>query len=215
MIRAVPPGIGRFVRLRAAVGGTVFAVVVAVFVVGCAAPAFDPSGPCTGDGRAAGAYPALEALVPRDLDGKAPSRVDSGRNCTPTALGSLVAHGVGELRFAGATWETGTSSGVTVAVFEAADLRADWVHEFYKLGAQTARNAESVESSTVTVDGHPAYRIDALNGDSYQTVIDWQDGDRVRVVIVASFIREIQTKERHEQTVSAALAAATAAAGPG
>jgi hypothetical protein len=207
MIRAVPPRFGRLANVGAALA------LVALLGIGCATPAFDPSGPCTADGRAAGAYPALEALVPRDLEGRPPDQVDSGRNCTPTSLGTLAAHGIRELRYAGATWGTGTSSGVTVAVFEAPDLRADWVHEFYKLGAQTARNAQSVESSTVTVDGLPAFRIDALNGDSYQTVIDWQDGDRVRVVLVASFVREIETKERHEQSVTAALAAATAGAG--
>ena len=63
--------------------------------------------------------PSLEALVPRDLDGAAPTSVDSGRNCTPTSLASLIAHGVTELRFAGSTWETGSNSGVTIAVFEA------------------------------------------------------------------------------------------------
>ena len=54
------------------------------------------------------------------------------------------------------------------------------------------------------MNGHPAFRIDALNGESYQTVIDWQDGDRVRVVLVASFIRDV-SKEQHEQHVQAAL----------
>jgi len=38
-------------------------------------------------------------------------------------------------------------------------------------------------------------------------VIDWQDGDRVRVVLVASFIRDM-SKEQHEQHVQAALDAA-------
>ena len=36
--------------------------------------------------------------------------------------GSLADHGVTEMRFAGSTWDEGTSSGVTMAVFEAAGL---------------------------------------------------------------------------------------------
>jgi hypothetical protein len=189
---------------------TLVVAVLGSFVAGCAGATFDPSGPCTADGRAPGAYPALEALVPRDLGNNGPTSVDSGRNCTDRALGSLVTHGVEELRFAGATWETGTSSGVTIAVLEAPGLRADWVHEFYRLGAENARNTESVDASEVQLGGTPAFRVDTLNGESYQTVIDWQDGGRVRVVLVSSFIREIDRKATHEQVVDTALEAAFA-----
>ena len=201
------PGFCHLVRLRAALAA---AVLGALVVAGCAGARFDPSGPCTSDGRAAGAYPSLEALVPRALGDKAPTSVDSGRNCTDRALGSLVTHGVDELRFAGATWETGTSSGVTIAVLEAPDLRADWIHEFYRLGAENARNTESVDASDFDMGGRQAYRVDTLNGESYQTVVDWQDGDRVRVILVSSFIREVTSKPVHEATVRAALEAATA-----
>ena len=47
-------------------------------------------------------------------------------------------------------------------------------------------------------------------------MIDWQDGDRVRVVLVASFIRDV-SKEQHEQHVQAALDATArlSPAGPG
>ena len=179
----------------------------AIAVAGCAA-SFDPEGPCTADGRTPGAYPSLEALVPRDFGGQAPTRVDSGRNCTERALGSLVRHGIDELRFAGATWETGTSSGVTLAVLEAPELKADWVHEFYRLGAESARNTESVDAGPFDIAGKPGFRVDTLNGESYQTVIDWQDGDRVRVVLVSSFVRQVTSKSEHEETVSAALEAA-------
>jgi hypothetical protein len=196
-------------RVVARCPAVLVAISLALGAAGCAAPAFDPSSPCTSDGRAAGAYPDLEALIPRNLNGKAPASVDSGRNCTPTSLGSLAEHGIKELRYAGATWPTGADSGVSMAVFEAPGLQADWVAEFYKLGAQTGRNTESVESTATEVNGAPAFRVDALNGESYQTVIDWQDGDRVRVVLVASFIRDVQTKEAHEAAVRAALAAAT------
>jgi hypothetical protein len=203
----MPPGRQRLAVPRAAVATLVLGLIAA----GCGGPAFDPSGPCTSDGRAPGAYPDLEALVPRALGGTAPSRVDSGRNCSAQALGSLLAHGVTDLRYGGATWDTGASGGVTIAVFEAPNLQADWVHEFYRTGAESARNTEGVEVSTVDVDGEPQYRVDTLNGESYQTVIDWQDGARVRVVLVASFIRAAQTKDRHETTVEDALAAARSA----
>ena len=164
---------------------------------------FDPSGPCSTDGRAAGAYPELEALVPREFQGRAPDKVDSGRNCTPTALATLALHDVSEMRFAGGIWDLGSNSGVTLAVFEAPGLEAAWVAEFFEAGARTARRVESVDvRSIVLPGGAAASRIDALNGESYQTVVVWPDGERVRVAIVASFIREVSTKAAHEAVVS-------------
>jgi hypothetical protein len=194
---------------RRHVASLVAVILASAIVAGGCAASFDPDGPCVTDGRVPGAYPSLEALVPRDLGGQAPTTVDSGRNCTERALGSLVRHGVDELRFAGATWETGTSSGVTLAVLEAPDLTAEWVHEFYRLGAENARNTESVDASAFEVAGKPGFRIDTLNGESYQTVIDWQDGDRVRVVLVSSFVRQVTSRSEHEATVSAAMETAT------
>ena len=200
------PGQTYLARPRAAL---VVAALSVLVIAGCGAASFDPSGPCTTDGRAAGAYPSLEALVPRDLAGEPPTRVDSGRNCSASALGSLATHGVSEVRFAGSTWEAGPNGGVSVAILEAPGLQADWVHEFYRVGAEAGRNTEQVMPSKVDVDGVTGYRLDTLNGESYQTVVNWQDGERVRVVLVASFIREVDTKAEHEETVRAALAAAT------
>ena len=205
----MPHDLHRFARACATI---VAAVLTSLVVVACGGAAFDPSTPCTSDGRAAGAYPSLEALVPRDLDGAAPTRVDSGRNCTASSLASLTTHGVSELRFAGSTWETGTNSGVTIALFEAAGLRADWVHEFFRIGAENARRSESVDTSTVTIAGMPGFRVDTLNGEAYQTIVDWQEGDRVRVVLVSSFIREVNTKEQHEAVVASAIDSAVRAA---
>jgi hypothetical protein len=190
--------------LRAAI----VAAVVVLLVAACGGSSFDPSGPCTADGRAPGAYPDLEALVPKTLDGKPADTVDSGRNCSAAALSTLADHGISQLRFAGAAWGGGANGGTSIAVLDASDLRADWVHEFYVAGANTARDAESVTESQPTVGGHPAYRVDVLNGESYQTVIDWEDGGHVRVVLVASFIREVSTKAQHEETVQQALKAA-------
>ena len=51
-------------------------------------------------------------------------------------------------------------------------------------------------------------RVDALNGESFQTVFIWPDGERVRIVLVGSAIREIQTKAAHDAVVLNALIAA-------
>lgn len=187
---------------------TVVGALLAAVATGCAAPSFDPSAPCTSDTRVVGAYPALEALVPREFRDRAPDHVDSGRNCTDAALGTLKAHNVPELRFAGATWDLGASSGVSIAILEADELRAEWVADFYEAGARAARNSLSVDTSATEINGVPASQIDTLNGESYQTVLLWQDGQRVRVVIVASFVREIGTKEAHRAIVAEAIAAA-------
>jgi len=203
--RAMPPSPAP--RSRSAIAALV--VAIALLSAGCSAD-FDPSSPCTNDGRAEGAYPSLEALVPRSFAGRTPDRVDSGRNCTATALGALADHGVTELRFAGSTWGAGPDGGVTIAIFEAPDLKAEWVRDFYKAGAEAGRNTEAVTSSAINVDGGSGYRVDTLNGESFQTVVDWQDGARVRVVLVASFIREVSSKAEHEKVVSEAIATAVA-----
>jgi hypothetical protein len=184
-------------------------VVLAAMVVlaaGCEGARFDPSGPCSVDGRVAGAYPELEALTPRGFNGRAPDNVDSGRNCTPGALATLALHDVTELRFAGATWDLGPNSGVTLAVFDAPGLEAGWMAEFFEAGARTARRVETVDVRPMDLpDGTDAIRIDALNGESYQTVVVWPDHGRVRVALIASFIREISTKQAHEDVVNVAI----------
>ena len=188
-------------------------LVIGALASGCSQGNFDPSGPCTADGRAAGAYPELEALVPRDFRDRPPDGVDSGRNCTTTALGTLALHEVSELRFAGGIWELGSSSGVTLAIFNAPrgapGLQAAWMAEFFEAGARAARRVESVDARSIVLpDGAAASRIDALNGESYQTVVVWPDGERVWAAIVASFIREVSTKEAHDEVVTDAIAAA-------
>jgi len=192
----------------------VLALLLPVALAGCAAaPSFDPAGSClvdgnAVDGRAPGAYPDLEALVPTTYDGRAPDRLDSGRNCSDKNLGTLRARGVTEVRFAGGLWEVGQRSGVSLAVFEAAGLTPAILFEFYETGARTSSRTDATETSEVDISGVAGRRLDTLNAESYQTVITWggQDG-RVRVVLVGSDVRETQTRSAHEARVRAALAA--------
>lgn len=170
---------------------------------------FDPTGPCTADGSAAGAYPDLEATVPKAYKGTAPGEVDSGRACTAKGLGTLAGHGIKEIRFAGATWSTGTDSGLSLAMFTTVDgtvLDPAWLAEFYETGARNGKNVTSVDTSTYPVT--PAIsgrRLDVLNGESYQSVVVWQGPGRIEVAVIADFIREIQTKEAHDAVVRAAV----------
>jgi hypothetical protein len=144
---------------------------------GAGAESFDPSAPCPAEGRQPGAYPALEALLPGDLDGKAPNSVDSGRSCTAERLGTLAERGVTELRFAGATWKIGGTSGLTLARFEADGLDTGQMLEFYETGARGARRTEKLVTSDTTVGGEPAKRLDVLGSDGTgQTVVAWPAG---------------------------------------
>src|SRR5688572_21950395 len=76
----------RSVRLPYALGvprrrlaSIALALLALVLVMGaCAAPEpFDPTGPCSADGAAPGAYPELEALIPTMYEGRAPETLDS------------------------------------------------------------------------------------------------------------------------------------------
>ena len=99
--------------------------------------------------------------------------------------------------------------GVSLAIFTTATgpaLEPAWLAEFYEAGARTGRNVESVEPSDYSVGGDIAgKRVDVLNGESYQTVIVWPRDGRVAVVLIGSFIRDIQTREAHEGVVRQAV----------
>lgn len=181
------------------------------------APSFDPAGPCVVDGRpidgrAAGAYPDLEAIIPPTLGGRGPNRVDSGRNCSGRNLGTMVARGIREVRFAGGLWEVGQRSGVSLAVFRGEGLSTSILFEFYESGARTAPKTDAIETMDVSVGSATGRRLDTLNDESYQTVVAWTGADGVvRVILVGSDIRETRTRALHEERVAAALAASTAA----
>ncbi len=193
------------------VGLSVAIIAAALLLAGCSigAPAFDPSGPCVADGRLPGAYPELEALVPRSFDGRAPDQLDSGRNCTDANLGTLSGHGIREVRFAGGLWKTGAESGVTLAVFRADGLTADLMGEFYKAGALASSKISSYQTSQPTVAGRPGYRLDVENDGRIQSIVAWPDASAgtIRVALVSSAARDGATLASHDATVQKALAA--------
>ncbi|HEY0444466.1 MAG TPA: hypothetical protein VGC90_09605 [Candidatus Limnocylindrales bacterium] len=188
-----------------------FALLAAVlFVAGCTGggATFQPSGPCTTDGQRPGAYPALEALVPTSLAGRKPDRLDSGRSCSDKALGTLVTHGVSELRYAGGLWQLGSNSGTTLVVFDSpTPLQPSWLGEFYEASARAANKTENIQTKPVNVGSAAGYRLDTLNDDSYQTVVVWPHDGRVVAALVGSSVREVTTRAGHDEAVKAALAA--------
>ena len=196
------------------------AVLLAVLVTACSgspAASFDPNAPCGVDGRVAGAYPDLEARLPTSFEGAGPAMVDSGRHCSEAALGSLIAHKVSNVQFAGAVWDLGGGAGISSAIFRlpGADLPADWISEFYDIGARTAKRTENIEASSPIIPGPgQIFRLDTLNDLSFQTVLVWQDGSVVRVVLIGTPVSPSATRAAHDDLVDRA-AAATVVAGSG
>jgi hypothetical protein len=206
--------------LAAALAGAVLPLVLAA--CGGFGPTFTATGPCTADGRASGAYPDLEAKVPRAISGRPATTVDSGRNCSTDALGTLADHGVTEIRFAGATWDEGGGNGVSIAILAVpeGELQAAWAEEFYQAGAEAAKHTEHLETSRPTYPGAgTVFRLDTLNDLSFQTVVVWPDGPMVRVVIVATQVSPSASRSVHDVRVAEAIGAATLmdqpSAGPG
>ena len=180
----------------------VLALLALVVVTACssaAAPAsFDPAQPCNGadEQRMSGAYPELEAAVPALLAGEPATVRESGRYCSPTTLGKLAEAGIGEARFGAATWDRGSGKAMSLVVFDAAGLTPDIVYESYLSGAQLNEKIHDLQTSTPTIAGQPAHRMDFLNGDlSFQRILIWP-GDRpglVRVLLAADTVdAEIQ-----------------------
>jgi hypothetical protein len=149
------------------------------------APSFDPTGDCTTDGRAPGAYPDLEALVPTTYMGVAPGTLDSGRNCTVTNLGSLARLGITEVRFAGGTWMFGAERAAALVVFRTHGLTAEYLAAFYNESARAAGKTQIIGASQPTIAGRPGSRLDTKTGERVQTVVVWPSAkpDVVNVVI--------------------------------
>jgi hypothetical protein len=152
---------------------------------GGSAPSFDPTGKCSTDGRAPGAYPDLEALVPKTYRGVPPGTLDSGRNCTPANLGSLASLGISEVRFAGATWSFGAERAAVLAVFRTHGLTGDALADFYAESARAASRTTIVATSAPMIAGRQGRRLDTVTGERTQTVVVWPSAqpDLVDVVI--------------------------------
>lgn len=169
----------RFIALAAA----------AVLIVACSGevgPSFDPTGPCTADGSAPGAYPDLEALVPDAYEDRGPDLLDSGRNCTDANLGTLAGHGIDEVRFAGGTWDFGSDIAVVLAVFAADGLTVEALTEWWETSARASPRTQVTGTSTVDVAGVTARRIDTKTGERLQTVVVWPGDEPGHVNVVLS-----------------------------
>ncbi|MBI3745835.1 MAG: hypothetical protein HY264_04810 [Chloroflexi bacterium] len=196
--------------------GLVVVLATALAACGSSSASFNPSGTCGADGKAPGAYPNLERRLPTRFEGTSPTSIDSGRHCSESALGSLITHGAAGIEFAGATWDLGSGAGVSSALFSLPDrqLPVAWIAEFYEIGARTAKRTGNITTSRPTFDGAgPAYRLDTLNDLSLQSVVTWQDGDLVRVVLVATKVDPGATRAAHDDLVSKAVAATVAVMG--
>ena len=175
----VPRSAGRLGRLL------LFVALGMVAACSGAASSFDPAGPCTSDGKAAGAYPELEARLPSTYRGEAPTAIDSGRNCSAEALGPLGELGYAEVRFAGATWTFGAERALVLAVFTAPGLEVADMAAFYEESARTTPRMELLEVAAPTIAGRKGWRLDAKRVDRLQTIVVWPaaDPDVVNVVV--------------------------------
>jgi hypothetical protein len=141
---------------------------------------------------------------------RSPDLVDSGWSCSADALATYAAHGVTQLRFAGATWNQGRSDGTVVAILvtRAPDppLEAAWVEEFYETGARRSTKTENIEVTRPTMGGAgTVYRLETLNDLSLQTVVIWPEAPYVHVVIVATEVAPGASRDAHNQRVDIAV----------
>jgi hypothetical protein len=191
--------------------------VLALVAAGCRAeePGNAGSSGCPSDIRAPGTFRDLEELLPRGLVERSPNSVDSGANCTASSLGSYTAHGITELRFAGATWDNGGGDATVVAVLATAPgqptLDVTWVEEFYTVGAINARHTDEVTTTRPTMPGAgTVFRLETINDLSLQTIVVWPAGTYVRVVIVATNVEPNASRDEHNRRVATAVEAAAA-----
>ena len=164
---------------------------------------------CT-DGFIRNTEPELEGLLPTTFDGQTATPT-SGRNCKAENLGTLVEHGISAFLFAGVSWDFGGGKAVTFAIEALPDraLPAAWVEEFYEAGARTGRRTGDVTVSHPSIaQVGEVYRLDVLNDLSLQTIVVWQDGDRVRDVLVATQVSPTAVRADHDALVDRAIAAA-------
>lgn len=173
-------------RVARLIGVLVLAVGLVAGCSASSAPSFDPTGPCSGDGSAPGAYPDLEALVPTSYEDRAPDRLDSGRNCSDENLGPLADEGIDEIRFAGGTWEFGSDIAAVLAVFDADGLTVDKMADWWESTALDSSRTEILGTSYVDVAGRQdVRRLDTKTGERLQSVLVWggEEPGQVNVVL--------------------------------
>jgi hypothetical protein len=167
------------------------ALVTAAACVGAATPtSFDPAAPCAGvdEQRMAGAFPELEKTVPGTIAGVPPSVLESGRYCSKASLGGLAEAGIGEARFGAGTWDHGGGKAVSLVTFEAEGLTARTMFESYLAGARAdSAHVHDIVQKDLQVGDLVGYRLDFLNGESFQRILVWPGpGDgQVRVTLAA------------------------------
>lgn len=202
-------GVNRLARLT-------LGLTLAAAIAGCGStgPTASPNPACpTGDVRAPGTLPALEALLPRGMIERSPDNLDSGWNCSATALGSYVTHGIEKLEFAGATWEQPGGNGIVTAILalDSQSLDAAWVEEFYTAGAVAARHTGAVKTDRPAYKGAgQVFRLETLNDLSLQTVVIWPSAPYVHVVIVATQVSPDAVRADHDERVRIAVEVAAA-----
>lgn len=189
LARGRDPGAAGTLTVMSRTQSLLSALLLATAVAACGSTipvvSFDPTSECTTDGRQPGAYPDLEASLPVVYGGRVPDNVDSGRSCTPDALGSLAERGITELRFAGATWDLGGTTGLTVAAFQAEGLEPTAMIEFYAASARLNRKTEKMQVSDTTAGALPARRLDVLQSNgAYQTIVIWPAGVDGRLMVL-------------------------------
>ena len=182
----------RGVRAPSRIAAVLAVAIMAALVAACgseASPSFDPATPCDGAARQQmpGAYPALEARVPTEIEGRTAASRDSGRFCAKETLGSVFDAGVTEVRFGGGIWEVGDHGGIQLGAFEGAGLTPALLAEEYRLAADSSRGTEAAKATTLQVAGRPGWRIDVVNRNSRQAIVVWgsADGAVVQVVVAA------------------------------
>ena len=162
------------------------------------------------DATSVGGFPELEALLPKEHDGRAPDLVNSGRSCSDKALGSLKAHGITELRYAGATWKQGRADATVIAVLATPSdqplLDQAWVEEFYTAGAVNATKTDNVTTTRPEMENvGKVFLLETLNDLSLQSVVTWNQAGLVHVVIVVSEVGPDASRDVHNERVEAAV----------
>ncbi len=175
----------RLVALVAAV-----LLTAAACVGGASPPSFDPTAPCGGvdEQRMAGAFPELEMTVPTTISGLPPSVLESGRYCSKASLGALAESGIGEARFGAGTWDRGSGKAVSLVTFEADGLTAKTMFDSYLAGARAdTAHVHDIVQKDLRVGDLTGYRLDFLNGESFQRILVWPGPGKgqVRVALAA------------------------------